>query len=271
MTPAMSRVWLLFWRASRSFSVAWLLVQREIMSEFHASRMSLLWPVIYPLAYTLLLVFMRPVFGAASASSMSEFAVFVFVGFSLWQSWFEVLRAQMDAVRKNKSLMTRAELGAATLFIATTLSAGLHMLPRVLLGVLAAWLMLSADAAALAILVAGSLLVLLNGAVIGAMLQPFSTLSPDLGKAVQSISLGLLITGAVFIPMPAEPSRPLLWLISANPLGALLNFTRAPLLGDPWILPGASLAWALATLVLMVVLLVVGRRLLPILIERIGN
>lgn len=261
----------LLWRASRSFSVAWLLVQREIMSEFHASRMSLLWPVIYPLAYTLLLVFMRPVLGAAAASSTTEFAIFVFIGFSLWQSWFEVLRAQMDAVRKNKSLMARAELGAATLFISTTLSAGLHMLPRIVVGSIAAWLLISADASAIAILFVGSLLILLNGAVIGAALQPFSTLSPDLGKAVQSISLGLLMTGAVFIPMPDQPPRAMLWLISANPLGALLNLARAPLLGDPWLVTGASLSWALATLVLMTVLLVVGRRLLPILIERIGN
>lgn len=258
-------------RALRSVSVAGLLVQREIMSDFHASRMSLVWPVIFPLAYTLLLVFIRPVFGAATTSSTSEFAVFVFIGFSLWHSWFEVLRSQMDAVRKNKSLMARAELGAATLFISTTLSAGFHMLPRVILGAVASWFLVSAEPSAIAVLFIGSILILLNGSMIGAMLQPFSTLSPDLGKAVQSISLGFLITGMVFIPMPEQPPRALLWLLSANPLGALLNFTRAPLFGEAWMVPGASIVWMLMTVLGAAILLVVGRRLLPILIERIGN
>lgn len=261
----------LWQRGLRSASVAWMLAQRELVAEYHMSRMSLAWPILYPLAYTALFVLMRPMLAGHSTASSVHYALFVFVGFSLWQSWFEAMRGQMDAIRRNKSLMARAELGAATLFVTTTLVAAIHMAPRVLLAIIAALIFLPIDAAALSWLVFGSIFVLLNGAAIGALLQPFSTLSPDLGKAIQSISLALLITGAVFIPLPPAPSRVLLWLVSLNPLGALLNAARAPLLGESLLVPWASLAWVFVTLLLTAMLLVVGRRLLPILIERIGN
>jgi lipopolysaccharide transport system permease protein len=259
-------------RAARSVDVAAMLVRRELTADLRVSRMSLAWPLVYPIAYTILVVFMRPVFGSGrSTASAGHFAVFVFAGFCLYQSWFEMLRRQMDAVRANKALVARAEIGSATLFLATLFSTGFHLVPRVLLAMLLAALLLQPPAWAYLVFAAGSGLVLLNGAVIGALLQPFSTLSPDLGKAVQSISLGFLITGAVFVPLPDSPSRAITAVVSINPLGALLNIARAPLLNASPIVPVASVVWAVVTFALLALILVMGKRILPILIERIGN
>lgn len=259
-------------RAKRSLDVATMLVQREVTAELRVSRMSLVWPVIYPVAYTLLIVFMRPVFGGGRATATaSQFAVFVFAGFCLWQSWFEVLRRQMDAVRANKALVARAEIGSPTLFLTTLFSSGFHLVPRVVLAMLLAAVLLQPAWWAYPVFMLGSALVLLNGAVLGALLQPFSTLSPDLGKAVQSVSLGFLITGAVFIPLPDAPSRAISLILSINPLGALLNVARAPLLDTLPMVPVASAAWGFLSFALLALVLVVGKRILPILIERIGN
>lgn len=262
---------LLLHRATRSLDVAAMLVQRELVSDFRVSRMSLVWPVFYPLAYTLLIVFMRPIFGGGVGGSHAGFAVFVFAGFCIWQSWFEVLRRQMDAVRANKSLVSRAEIGSATLFLTTLFSTGAQLVPRLACATLLAILVLHPGPLAILAFVAGALVTLLNGAVIGALLQPFSTLSPDLGKGIQSISLGLLITGAVFFRLPAEPSPALAAMIGLNPMGALLNLSRAPLLGETLVAPAASCAWVAATFLLLAAVLAMGKRVLPILIERIGS
>lgn len=259
-------------RAARSLDVAAMLVQREVVADLRVSRMSLVWPVVYPVAYTLLIVFMRPLFGGGSATaSLAQFAVFVFAGFCLWQSWFEVLRKQMDAVRANKALVARAEIGSPTLFLTTLFSSAFHLVPRVVIAMLLAAMLLQPPLWAYPVFVLGSGLVLLNGAVLGALLQPFSTLSPDLGKAVQSVSLGFLITGAVFIPLPDVPSPAISLILSINPLGALLNVARAPLLEVGPIVPVASAIWTVLTFALLLLVLMVGKRILPILIERIGN
>lgn len=258
-------------RTQRSFAVAWMLAEREVVAEFRTSRLSIAWPLIYPLSYTALFAFVRPALNGAYETPLMSFVVFVFVGFGLWQTWFEAMRSQMDAVRKNKSLMTRAELGSATLFLLTFIVTGLHMLPRVLLSIVLALFIFPIGPVEVLVFIVASFFLLLNGSVIGAILQPFSTLSPDLGKAIQSVSLALLVTGAVFLPVSSTSSFALKLAVALNPLGALLNAARAPLMAEPLLNVTASVAWCIATTVLAALVFALGRRVLPILMERIGN
>jgi ABC-type polysaccharide/polyol phosphate export permease len=76
----------------RSLSVAQMLAVREFAAELRVSRMSVVWPVLYPLLYAVLLVLIRPYFGSASQASPLQYGVFVFVGMCLWQSWIDSLR-----------------------------------------------------------------------------------------------------------------------------------------------------------------------------------
>lgn len=258
-------------RALRAWSVAWMLAAREWQGEIRQSRMALVWPVAQPLAYTVLFTLLRPLMGGAAQGSPWSFAVYVFVGFTLWQTWFEVLRAQMDALRKHKGLMSRGELGTATLVLATSLASALQLLPRLLIAAIAAAVVLRPDALAIAQLFAFGLLVLANGSVIGALLQPFATLSPDLGRTIQSVSLGLMVTGAVFMPVPASPPRSFEILLAANPMGTLLNAARAPLFGESLLAPSVVLAWVAFTLLAAAMLPSIGRKVLPIVVERLGG
>lgn len=261
-----------YWKAGqRSLAVAWLLAAREWVADFRQSRLSLVWPVVQPLAYTFLFVVLRPLMGGGANEHPAAFAVFVFIGFTLWQTWFEVLRAQMDAIRKHKGLMSRGELSTATLALATALAAGIQLLPRLVLAVLASVLVIGAGPGAVAGLVGFSIVVLANGSVIGAILQPFATLSPDLGKSVQSISLALMVTGAVFIPTPQDPSAPLRAVFAANPMGTLLNAARAPVFDTSILSPAALLFWVIFTVAMVMLIPVIGRRVLPIVIERLGG
>ena len=85
-------------RVQRSLSVAWMLAAREWVADFRQSRMTPVWPVVQPLAYAVLFVALRPLIGGSVVDRPIEFGVFVFIGFSLWQSWYEGMRAQMDAI-----------------------------------------------------------------------------------------------------------------------------------------------------------------------------
>ena len=258
--------------ARQSFAIAWLLARRELLAEYRQSRLSLLWPVLHPLLYTILFVLMRPVFGVEAAREIPwRFGLFAFVGMLAWQVWHEVLRGQMDALRRHRALVSRGELDAGALFLATTLQALVHATPGVLLAAVVGVVGLGADALAVASLAVFALVVVLNGAAIGALLQPFATLSTDVGRVIQSISLALMVTAAVFLPLPEDPSTLLKTMIAANPLGALLNAARAPLLGDDWLVPAATLAWTAATLAAALLAPRMNRRVLPVLVERMGG
>ena len=82
MTPSSSVGMAVSWRAS--WSVAWLLALREWLSGYRASRWNALWPLLYPVLYTALLLAVRPLLGQ-QAHDPARYALFAFVGFSLWQ------------------------------------------------------------------------------------------------------------------------------------------------------------------------------------------
>ncbi|MGH8025449.1 MAG: hypothetical protein ACREO0_01870, partial [Pseudoxanthomonas sp.] len=150
-------------RMARTGSVARMLAGRELLSEYRQSRMSLVWPVLYPLMYTMLFVLLRPVLGGGMPGhSPWAFATFVFIGFTMWQTWFEVLRGQMDAIRRNRSLMSRGELSTGTLFAATTMVALAHFAPRLIVSIIASAVFLHASIEALAMLALFGLCALLN-------------------------------------------------------------------------------------------------------------
>lgn len=258
-------------RVRQALAVAWMLAVREWMAELRQSRLSPLWPLLQPLAYTALFVMLRPLLGGPQSGGPLLFGVFVFIGFSLWQGWFEALRSQMDALRRHKGLMSRGELGFATLVAATFMASLFALVPRLLLAIIVVVVIADAGATAVLQLVVFALLTLLNGAVIGALLQPFATLSPDLGKTVQSFSLALMVTGAVFIPFPENPPSVVIGLLDANPMGTLLQAARGGVFGQH---PGGTTpvgAWTVATLALVALLPAFGRRTLPIVVERLGN
>jgi lipopolysaccharide transport system permease protein len=256
----------------RSISIAALLAGRELLTDYRQSRLSPLWPTIQPLAYALLFIVLRPLLGVPPDEGIPwRFALFAFVGMLTWQVWMEVMRAQMDGVRRHRSLMTRGELDAGTQFLATTLTALAHFLPGLMLAGAVAVFVLGAGLDDLLWFVFFGLSVVLNGAVIGAALQPFATLSGDIGRTIQSVSLALMISGAVFLPLPEEPPKLLFALVAANPLGALLNAAREPLIGGQWLSPVASFGWFGATVLLALLVPRINRKVLPILIERIGS
>lgn len=255
----------------RAISVANMLAVREFASDVRASRMSLAWPVLYPLLYALLIVLIRPYFGSVVSASPVQFGAFVFIGMCLWQSWMDTLRRQMGAIRSNKSMVTRGELGIPTLFLSSAIYGAIELLLKLAVIIPVTLLVFETGVLEVMGFVAVSLLLVLNGALIGTILQPFATLSPDLAKGVQSVSLALLLTGAVFIPLPSDPSSAIVAVLGLNPMGALLSTARSLLTGQAFLVPVHALVWGAVTLLALPLIPRLGRRVLPIVVERLGS
>lgn len=257
------------WRAS--WSVAWLLALREWLSGYRASRWNALWPLLYPVLYTALLLAVRPLLGQ-QAHDPVRYALFAFVGFSVWQAWIETLRAQLGALRRYKSLVGRGDMGAGTIALSGAMTALIQLAPRLLLAVVLALVSRHpVSLSSLAMLVLGGILVVTNATAFGTLLQPWATLTPGVDRVVQSVTLALVFTGGVFLPLPPAPTPTVAWLLALNPFGALLDMARAPLLGDALHAPALALAWAAITVCVALLARYLGPRLLPIVVERMGN
>jgi lipopolysaccharide transport system permease protein len=266
-----SRLRELLARMSNIFSVAWMIAKRDIVSDWRASRLSVAWPLLFPLGYTALFVLLRPVVQGGDGSFNWSYVVFVFVGFSLWQLWFEGLRTQMEAVRANRSLLSRADLSPVSLFLAGYLLQMFQLSMRVALTLAATIALVRFPGFWECIgFIALASLVVLNGCVIGFLLQPFSTLLPDVAKALQSASLALLVTGGVFFALPPTLDPVMLNLLSLNPLAPLIDAARASLMARPPVFSVAPWVWVALTVVGLALQVSLSRKVLPVLLERIG-
>ncbi len=255
----------------RDWSVAWLLALREWLSGYRSSRWNAVWPVLYPVLYTALLLAVRPLLGQQSHDPAS-YALFAFVGFSLWQAWIETLRAQLGALRRYKSLVSRGDMGSGTIALSSAITGALQLIPRLLLAIVLALVTRhTISPVAVMSLLTGGLLVIVNASALGTLLQSWATLTPGVERFIQSVTLALIFTGGVFLPLPPHPGRLVQALLALNPFGALLDMARAPLIGDPLYSPALLLAWIAVTVVAALVARNIGPRLLPIVVERMGN
>ncbi|GAB6195292.1 ABC transporter permease [Lysobacter xanthus] len=257
-------------RVSRALSTAWLLASREWLGDYRRSRTNAIWPLLHPIAYTALFVALRPVIGLRNGD-VAGYALFVFIGFSLWQGWIDVLRTQLNGIRRHRALVVRGELGLGTLMLSTTMLSAIAVLPRLLVAAVAACAMFQPPAAGIAALFVAGGLLLANGSLIGAVLQPFATLSPAVDRVVQAAMLALFVTGGVFTAAPASAAPALRVILAVNPLASLIDAARAPLFGEAPEHVGVAIGWSLCTLVGIVGWPRLGRRLVPIVVERLGN
>lgn len=251
--------------------VGGMLARRNLLSELRSARLGWLWPLIYPVLYTALLMTLKPVLQPTGPFDPDDL-LHVFVGLCLWQLWFEGLQTQMRAIKAQRSLISRTDLDPGALFLSGFLVQSAYLVPRLVLALaLAAALgQLNAfwPAARFVLLSFG---VILNGAVIGFVLQPFATLLPDVGRVVQSTALALMLSAGVFVVFPQDIDAPLSILLTLNPLGPLLDAARAPLLGQAPHFSGAPWVWMGLTLAALVVQIRLTRKVLPVLLERVGS
>lgn len=252
-------------------AIAWMLARRDLLAEIRTSRLSLLWPLIYPVAYTALFLAIKPAMQSGGPSGM-HYAMHVFVGLSLWQLWFQGMQGQMRAIKAQKSLLSRADLDPGTLFLAGFFVQAVHLAPRLLLALVLAVVFVqlrSTWAAGLFLVMA--VVVVLNGCVVGFVLQPFATLIPDISRIVQSISLGLVVSAGVFFVLPPTLSDHVLTVLALNPLGPLIEAARAPILGQAPLFHYAPWIWSVLTGLALALQLRMTRKVLPVLLERVGG
>ena len=162
--------------------------------------------------------------GGQQAHDPARYALFAFVGFSVWQAWIETLRAQLGALRRYKSLVGRGDMGSGTIALSGAMTALIQLAPRLLLAlVLALATQHPVTLFSLGMLLLGGILVVTNATAFGTLLQPWATLTPAVDRVVQSVTLALIFTGGVFLPLPADPPPLVAWLLALNPFGALLE------------------------------------------------
>jgi ABC-type polysaccharide/polyol phosphate export permease len=261
-----------------SMTAGWVLAKRNINIQIRDHALGYGWVFLVPALYALGFVYLKREFMAGTAvprDSASWEVLQAFCGIMLVQFWLQLVQDMADIVGRNRALMRGLNIGPAPFVLSVAFEGMVNLGFRVALILMAlvalghalpqhlfSWLWMGM-----------SLLVLqLTAYALGLFLAPWSALYPDLRKALQSLTLPLMLVTPIFYAPVADPQRALYWINLINPLAAPitamsygLQDTTASLQAFSLLIEGllsfAVIAWSVVQL----------RWQIPVLLERIGD
>jgi ABC-type polysaccharide/polyol phosphate export permease len=253
----------------------WALAGNNIRLQTRKHLLGYSWAIFTPVIYAAcFLIVKRGLSGGQEADADHLVSVLrAFIGVTLLQMWFQLLQETSGLIRQRKSLLRGMNISEFPLVLAVLFEAAFGLLLRVLTIALAiVFLGLPFPPTAMAWLwIAVALVCLpLTAAAIGLFLAPWSALYPDVGKAISTLNLPLLLLSPVFYAATTHTDTLLFWINCINPLASPLATLMDALAGrDPLYWP-ALLVWVLLSLVLLLTSLRQLKAQVPILLERLG-
>jgi ABC-type polysaccharide/polyol phosphate export permease len=265
-------------RVVAAISSGWTLAARNIRIQMQEHALGYAWSFIVPALYAVCYIFIkRELSGSmATASAHSSWdAIRAFGGITLFQCWMQTVQETSNVIRRNRGMLRGLTVGASPFVLAILLEGLIALSIRTaLIGIAIPVLGLDFPVTAQSwLLLAVSLITILTSAgAIGLVLAPWASLYGDVRKALQSMSLPLILISPIFYAAIENTSSPLYWINVCNPLAPPLATISGALRDNPLgIYEGPLLIWSCLSMVLIVLSVIQLRRQVPILLERLGN
>lgn len=258
--------------------LAWRMFLRNIRALYRQTFLGLFWAFLPPLANTAVWVILRSS-GAVNLAiddklpagvnpDLFSYALYVVTGMVIWQSFAEALQGPIQAVQANRNLLGKLKFPRESILLVKFFEVLFNLFVRgiVLLGLLLVLGFTPFSTAMLAApLVIGLLLIL--GFAIGLLLMPVAMLYNDVSKMIiLALPVWMIITPIIYLPPKNWIDNPLNYLNPASPLLAvardLLVFGESLYWPNVWV-------YAIISIPLLLLGLVVYRLSIPVLVERI--
>lgn len=236
------------------------------------------WALIIPMLYAACYIFIKRELTGSSGEPTAEASWDVlraFAGITLFQCWMQIVQEMSDFIRRQRGLLRGLNVGPTPFVLAIVFEGVIAIVIRTLLIVAAIPVLglafpsgISSCLWFLACLPA----LLVSATTIGLLLAPWAVLYADVRKALSSISLPIILASPIFYPALEQSGSALYWLNVFNPLASPLAVISSALQGQEWSVYMVPMLIATGlSLILLVWLLVLLRRQVPILLERMGS
>lgn len=204
------------------------LVTRALKVRYRRSAIGFLWTILHPLMTMLVL---SAVFSEVFRTQVPHYGLHALAGIVFWQFFSQTVTSCLYSLKGHASLLTKLPLPTSIFPLSTVLS-GLTNLAFALVPLL---LIAAASGARpdTAVVLYLPLSVLLSGLFtlgLGLLLAPLAVMFSDTIEVVSILLTLLMYLTPVFYPSQIVPAR-LQWLMTLNPLAAMLDLFRGPLLG----------------------------------------
>lgn len=254
------------------------LALRNIRLQMREHALGYAWALIIPMLYAVCYIFIkRELTGHTTApSDQAGWDILrAFAGITLFQCWMQMVQEMSNFIRRQRGLLRGLNVGPTPFVLAIVFEGGIAILIRSILIILAIPLLglaFPVGAYPWLIFLACILALLISATTIGLLLAPWSVLYADVRKALTSMNLPIVLISPIFYPALERSDSALYWVNILNPLAsplAVLSSVMQGQSGSFYMLP--MFVAAGMSLLLLTWLLVLLRRQVPILLERMGN
>ncbi len=261
---------------SHALRAGWALASRSVRVQIQGHLLGYAWTMITPVLYAVCFIFIKQSLGNHDTSDPDHWwSVFrAFTGITLFQLWFQMLRDVSGFISTNRGMLKGLNVGLAPFVVGILFEGLLSMLIRVctilialpLLGLTFpknpyAWLWMD--------LALGTLL--LSALALGLVLAPWSVLYGDVRKALQSLSLPLVLISPIFYQAATRSDLPMFWVNVFNPIASPLAVISEAFRGIPLSYDVVLIGWFGFSFLLLVWGATQTRKQVPILLERMGS
>lgn len=228
----------------------WQWSERNLTLRYKRSVLGVFWTLLEPL---MIMTILTVVFSALFRFQLPNYAVYVLVGFSMWDFFRRATLAMIDEVGASQNLSTRIYLPLSTFAVAAVLT---YLVNWILTLVPLAVIMLAMNhpltPALLALPIAMAVVAVFTLG-LGLIVATLAAFFPDVGLIYQVLLTALMYGTPIIYPASVVPER-FQWMLAFNPLAHMVDLVRQPVYDGR--LPAAS-EWGL-TVALGGGLLIIG-------------
>lgn len=247
--------------------LSWRLFMRNLQSLYRQTLLGLFWAFLPPIANTAMWIFLKSAGVFELKGTAIDATVYILTGMILWQAFIEAFQMPMNALGKNKNMLSKLRFPRESLLAVGFGEVMFNLGIRLLLLIPAfIW---TQTALHWTVLLAplGVIAIVFFGIALGLLIMPIGSLYQDVGRFItMAMPFWMIVTPIIYVPWDTYPGNLLNWV---NPAAPLLLWTRDLLLigpTSPHLLAG--LIFAGMSIPLLLLGLVVYRVSLPVLIER---
>lgn len=260
----------------KSVGDGWTLAIRSVRTQIQSHLIGYAWNFLIPVIYAICFVFVKQslsISGEQTSDSSHLWGVIrAFTGITLFHLWFQILKDVSEFIRRNRGILKGLNIGVSPFVLGIVFEGFISLMIRVMTVFIALVLLgLEFPNSILALLwIVSALLGLLSSAVaIGLTLAPWSVLYGDVSKALQSLSLPIILVSPIFYPAVTRTDVPLYWVNMVNPIASPLAVIADSLTGSQTIYGVALFGWFIFSIILLVWSGMHIRQQMPILLERV--
>lgn len=251
MAQAIKEIW--------GYRYFWLsLVQADLATQYRRSVLGMMWSLLQPIVMTVVICV---VFSTLFQLDLRFYGPFLLVGFTFWRYFSTCLVGAAGCLYAAEPFMRQHPAPVAMYPLRHTLAAGFHFLLGMVLAIVATCILNGVPGPmAVPALIVGLILLFVLGWAMATLSGFLNIYMPDGAHLLDILVQVLFYMTPIIYPPEMLRERGMGWFIDYNPIGALLDLVRAPLMtGQPATMWAYTYSLICVTIVSLIALMVLKR------------